>query len=51
MIQIGRQKRKGSVPVVMLTHETKEKNVNKALQEIDKLDVVTSSTKKLRILE
>lgn len=51
VIQIGRQKRKGSVPVVMLTHETKEKNVNKALQEIDKLDVVTSSTKKLRILE
>lgn len=51
VVQIGRQKKKGSVPVVMLTHETKEKNVIKALHEIDKLDVVTSSTKKLRILE
>ncbi len=51
VVQIGRQKKKGSVPVVMLTHETKEKNVNKALQEIDKLDVVTASTKKFRILE
>ncbi len=51
VIQIGRQKRKGSVPIVMLTHETKEKNVNKALQEINKLDVVTSPTKKFRILD
>jgi len=34
----------------MLTHETKEKNVIKALQEIDKLDVVTAPTKKFRIL-
>ncbi len=51
VVQIGRQKRKGSVPVVMLTHETKEKNVVKALEEIDKLDVVTGPTKKFRILE
>lgn len=51
VVQIGRQKKKGSVPVVMLTHETKEKNVIKALEEIDKLDVVTAPTKKLRILE
>jgi len=51
VVQIGRQKKKGSVPVVMLTHETKEKNVIKALQEIDKLDVVTAPTKKIRILE
>jgi len=50
VVQIGRQKKKGSVPVVMLTHETKEKNVIKALQEIDKLDVVTAPTKKFRIL-
>ena len=51
MVQIGRQKQKGSVPIVMLTHETKEKNVIKALKEIDKLDVVTSPTKRLRIME
>jgi homoserine dehydrogenase len=51
VVQIGRQKKRGSVPVVMLTHETKEKNVLKALQEIDKLDVVTAPTKKFRILE
>ncbi|WP_038057240.1 homoserine dehydrogenase [Thermodesulfobacterium hydrogeniphilum] len=51
VVQIGRQKQKGSVPIVMLTHETKEKNVIKALKEIDKLDVVTSPTKRLRIME
>lgn len=51
VVQIGRQKKKGSVPVVMLTHETKEKNVIKALKEIDKLDVVTAPTKKFRILD
>jgi homoserine dehydrogenase len=51
VVQIGRQKKKGSVPIVMLTHETLEKNVIKALQEIDKLDVVTSPTKRLRILQ
>ena len=51
VVQVGRQKKKGSVPIVMLTHETREKNVIKALQEIDKLDVVTSPTKRLRILQ
>ncbi|RKX61238.1 MAG: homoserine dehydrogenase [Thermodesulfobacteriota bacterium] len=50
VVQIGRHKKRGSVPVVMLTHETKEKQVIKALKEIDELDVVTAPTKKLRIL-
>ena len=51
VVQIGRQKKRGSVPIVMLTHETKEKNVLKALKEIDMLDVVTSPTKMFRIWE
>lgn len=51
VVQIGRQKKKEAVPVVMLTHETKEKNVIKALEEIDKLDVVSAPTKRYRIVE
>lgn len=49
VVQIGRQKKKGSVPIVMLTHESKEKNLRKALREIDQLEVVTAFTKKIRI--
>ncbi|MCS7278741.1 MAG: homoserine dehydrogenase [Thermodesulfobacteriaceae bacterium] len=49
VVQIGRQKKKGSVPIVMLTHESKEKNLRKALKEIDQLEVVTAITKKIRI--
>lgn len=49
VVQIGRQKKKGSVPIVMLTHESKEKNLRKALKEIDQLEVVTALTKKIRI--
>ncbi len=51
VVQIGRQKKKGSVPIVMLTHESKEKNLKKALKEIDQLEVVTALTKKIRILD
>ncbi|MCS7199596.1 MAG: homoserine dehydrogenase [Caldimicrobium sp.] len=50
VVQIGRQIRKGAVPVVMLTHETKEERVIGALKEIDCLDVVKARTKRLRIL-
>jgi len=50
VVQIGRQIRKGAVPIVMLTHETQEKKVVDALNEIDKLDVVRAKTKRLRIL-
>lgn len=51
VVQIGRQKKRQAVPVVMLTHETKEKNVVKALEEIDKLDVVSAPTKRYRIMD
>lgn len=50
VVQIGRQIKKGAVPIVMLTHETQEKKVIDALNEIDKLDVVKGKTKRLRIL-
>ncbi|NPA39467.1 MAG: homoserine dehydrogenase [Thermodesulfobacteria bacterium] len=50
VVQIGRQKPGESVPIVMLTHETKEKNVKLAFKEIEKLDVVTDKPIKLRIL-
>lgn len=51
VVQIGRQKRKGAVPIVMLTHETKEEKVISALKEIDTLDIVKGKTKRLRILD
>jgi hypothetical protein len=35
----------------MLTHETKEGLVSKALSEISKLDVVKGEVKKIRIFE
>lgn len=51
VVQIGRQKRKGAVPIVMLTHETKEEKVRSALKEIDTLDIVKGKTRRLRILD
>jgi homoserine dehydrogenase len=39
----------GSVPIVMMTHESKEKNVRKALKEIDRLDIVRGETILIRI--
>jgi len=51
VVQVGRKNEHGSVPIVMLTHETKEKNVRAALKEISKLDVVTDEPKTLRILK
>lgn len=39
----------GSVPVVMLTHEAKERDVRKSLEIIDKLDVVTEKTVLFRV--
>ncbi len=39
----------GSVPVVMLTHEARERDVRKSLQIIDKLDVVTEKTVLFRV--
>ncbi len=51
VVQIGRHKKKGAVPIVMLTHETKEEKVRSALKEIDTLDIVKGKTRRLRILD
>lgn len=48
VIQKGREIR-GSVPVVMLTHEAREADVKQALREIDALDVVRDPTVRLRV--
>ncbi len=51
VVQIGRHRGKGAVPIVMLTHETKEKAVRVALKEIEKLEVVQGETVMLRLFE
>jgi len=48
VIQKGREIN-GSVPIVMLTHEAQEKNVQKAIRLIDKLDVLNSKTIMIRV--
>lgn len=48
VIQKGR-KTEGAVPVVMTTHESMERNVQKALKDIDQLDIVQDKTVKIRI--
>ncbi|MCX5849640.1 MAG: homoserine dehydrogenase [Deltaproteobacteria bacterium] len=47
-IQKARGK-KGAVPIVMTTYKAKEKNVQKALKKIDKLDMVQDKTILIRI--
>ncbi len=48
VIQKGRQV-KGAVPVVMMTHEAKEKNVHRALKEIDQLGMILGKTIVIRV--
>jgi len=48
VIQKGRDL-KGSVPIVMLTHEALESDVIKALSLMDKLDVLTDKTMMIRV--
>lgn len=48
VIQKGR-KVNGSVPIVMLTHDAKERNVKKAISLIDELDVLTDKTIMIRV--
>ena len=48
MQQKGR-KTNGSVPVVMISHMANEADVQKALAEIDRLDVVSQPTMLIRI--
>ena len=49
VVQMDKYKKGKAVPVIMLTHETKEKNVSMALKDLEKLDVLTQSPKVLRI--
>src|SRR3990172_2841594 len=48
VIQKGRQV-KGAVPVVMMTHEAREKDVYRALREIDRLGVILGKTMVIRV--
>ena len=48
VIQKGRQVN-GAVPVVIMTHEAREKNVHRALKEIDRLGVILGKTMYLRV--
>jgi homoserine dehydrogenase len=48
VIQKGRQVN-GAVPVVMMTHEAKEKNVHMALREINRLGVILGKTMFIRV--
>ena len=48
VIQKGRRI-KGSVPIVMMTHEAQEKNVHQALKEIDRLGVILGKTMFIRV--
>jgi len=48
VIQKGREKGK-TVPVVMMTHRAREKDVVQALKEIDKLPVVSDKTVYIRV--
>jgi homoserine dehydrogenase len=48
VIQKGRQIN-GAVPIVMMTHEAKERNVHQALKEIDRLGVILGKTIFIRV--
>jgi homoserine dehydrogenase len=48
VIQKGRQV-SGAVPVVMMTHEARERNVRRALREIDEMDVILDRTMLIRV--
>ena len=48
VIQKGR-KVNGAVPIVMMTHEAKGKNVHLALKEIDRLGVIVGKTMVIRV--
>jgi homoserine dehydrogenase len=48
VIQKGRQVN-GAVPIVMMVHEAKERNVERALKEIDRLKVILGKTMILRV--
>ncbi len=49
VLQKGRRA-EGAVPIVIVTHDAREKDVSQALAEIDALDMVTEPTVKIRIM-
>jgi homoserine dehydrogenase len=48
VIQKGRRV-KGAVPIVMMTHEAMERNIQQALQAIDGLDIIQAKTTLIRV--
>ncbi len=50
LVQKG-QRKSGTVPLMIVTHNAKESNVSAALEEISILDTVTAPVVKIRILE
>jgi homoserine dehydrogenase len=48
VIQKGRQVSE-AVPVVIMTHEARERNVRRALRQIDKMDVILDKTMLIRV--
>ncbi len=49
VIQMGRELRGGAVPIVMMTHEAREADVQQALRKIDQLEIVQDSTIHIRV--
>jgi homoserine dehydrogenase len=49
VVQKGRQTRRGSVTIFMLTHEAKESDLQKALKQIDRLAILRHKTMLIRI--
>lgn len=49
VVQKGRRKRKGSVPIFMLTHEAKESNLLKAMKQMARVSLLRQKTMLIRI--
>ncbi|MBW2147374.1 MAG: homoserine dehydrogenase [Deltaproteobacteria bacterium] len=49
VIQMGRELRGGAVPIVMMTHEAREADVQQALREVDQLEIVQDRTMHIRV--
>jgi len=49
VIQKGRKEEGGAVPIVMTTYKSRERDVRRAMEEIDRLDVVMGKTRLIRI--
>ncbi|MBU0478082.1 homoserine dehydrogenase [bacterium] len=43
------RKQRGAVPIIMMTHEAKEKDIYSAIREIDKLDIIKSKSVIIRV--